>query len=145
MTTKELFDPKHIDIFIPDNIEFISFILTSLGYGNTNESSEEAREHGLDTIEKLLELELIEVFSWGHYEDKLKGKEIPLIKKMRYMAELWPKGAKRGDFYEMPMFKYKDWYLEALERDAKDFDTYEDFFKKIGNLEQWIEQNRPKE
>ena len=62
---------------------------------------------------------------------------------MRYLVDLWPKGADIPDFYGMPMFKYKDWYLEALERDSKEFDTYESFFKAIEDMEAWIEGNRP--
>lgn len=145
MTTKELFDPKNIELFMPDGVEFISTILSGLGYDYSNESSEEAREHGLDTIENLFELELIEVFHWGEYDKRLRGKQVPNIKTMRYIAELWIKGAKAPDFYGMPMFKYKDWYLNALKKEGLTPYTYWRTFvkEKIGDLEKWIEENRP--
>ena len=81
MTKEKLFRSKNIGLFMPEGVEFISSILFELGYTYSNISSEKAREHGLDTIEKLFELELIEVFHWGNYEEKLKGKEISIIKK----------------------------------------------------------------
>ncbi|WP_222984448.1 hypothetical protein [Flagellimonas meishanensis] len=150
MTKEELFNKKsvNIDLFHPEGVEFISSILQNLGYTYTNEFTEEAREHGLNTIEKLLELELIEVYHWGDYNEKLNGKLIPNIRIMRYLAELWQKGAKTPDFYGMPMFKYQKWYLDALKKVGFEYRgiDWKSFVKeKLGDLELWIEQNRPKE
>jgi hypothetical protein len=53
-------------------------------------------------------------------------------------------GADFPDFYAIPMFNFKDWYVENLKKTG--FDQYTDwewFVKnKIGNLEKRIEENR---
>ncbi|MDC6363514.1 MULTISPECIES: hypothetical protein [Flavobacteriaceae] len=146
MTTDELFDSTNIEIFMPEGVEFISSILSGLGYNYLDESTESARQHGLETIEKLLDLDLIEVYHWGEYDKSLRGKVIPKFKTMKYIAELWHNGAKMPDFYGMPMFKFKDWYIEALKNKGFTSSTNWRTFvrERIGNLETWIEENRPK-
>ena len=47
----------------------------------------------------------------------------------------------------MVMFKHKDWYVDALEKKGLTSTTdWKTFVKeKIGDLEKWIEDNRPQE
>lgn len=140
-----IFDKKNINLFTPDGIEFISDILQSIGYDDF--TTNEARRDGLRTINKLFELELIEVFHWGNYQNELKNKVIPDFDKMMYIQELWHKGADFEDFTNMPMFKFKDWYLNALNKNGMTSTTnWGNFVKKnIGDLEKWIKENRPKD
>ncbi len=74
MTSKEIFNSENIELFMPDGVEFIYSILQNIGF--TNFTTNKARQNGLETIKKLLELELIEIFHWGEYHNKLKDKDI---------------------------------------------------------------------
>lgn len=144
MKTKELFDKKNIELFMPDGVEYIYTILQGIGYSNNNFKSRKGRQEALEIIQKLFELELIEVFRWGEHHNKLKDKDISNEEIMKHIKEVWFIGADFEDFISMPMFKYKDWYLNALEKGGENFSLWIDFFNEIGDLEKWIEENRPK-
>lgn len=141
-----IFDKKNILLFEPENgVEMIYYILDNINHYN-NFTTKEARRDGLTAINKLFELDLIEIFHWGEYESELENKELSIFQKMMYLQELWFVGADFGDFAGMPMFKFKDWYINKL----KEFglEEYNDWTKfvneKIGNLENWILENKPK-
>ncbi len=142
-----LFEDKNVGVFSPyDGVEFIYSILQEIGY-YSNFKSPEARRDGLLVIQRLFDLKLIEVFHWGNYEKKLKNKELSTSEKMIYIQNLWFIGASFEDFHSMPMFKYKDWYIEKLEAQGMTQTTdWEEFVAtKIGDLEKWIEKNRPQD
>ena len=143
---KNLFDNKHIFLFEPyDGIEYIYSILQNIGH-YPDFKSLKARREGLMIINQLFELNLIEVFHWGDYENELKNKRLTTFEKMIYIQELWFIGANFEDFHKMPIFRYKNWYIEELEKlgmthttDWKEFVT-----NKIKNIGNWIEDNNPK-
>lgn len=141
-----LFDKKNILLFEPyDGIEFIYSILQNIGY-YPDFTTLKARRDGLRTVNQLFELDLIEIFHWGSYENELKNQELSIFDKMMYLQELWFIGANFENFSNMPMFKYKKWYLSKLEKlGMTDTTNWENFVEnKIGNIEQWIKSNSPK-
>lgn len=144
---RNLFDNKNLLLFEPyDGVEFIYSILQNIGH-YPDFSSIQARKEGLITINQLLELDLIEIFHWGKYENNLKDKDLTVSEKMIYIQELWFKGATFEDFHNMPIFKYKKWYIENLEKlGMNHYKDWKEFVKtKIGNLEKWIIENRLKQ
>ncbi|MFS4456718.1 hypothetical protein [Maribacter sp. 2304DJ31-5] len=146
MTKGDLFQKSDMDLFHPEGIEFISTILFGLGYTYENLSTKQARDGGLEVIELLFDLELIEVFHWGNYNEKLNGTELSKKQILNYIEELWFEGTDVPDFYGMPMFKYKNWYINALKKEGfqfrgMDWKTFVN--ENIGDLEKWIEENRP--
>lgn len=145
MTTKDLFKDNYIELFMPDGIEYISNILANIGYTYKNESSNKAKKHGLEVINKLLELDLIEVFYWGKNDNDYRGSQLLNSEIIALIDSFWFEGAHGPDFYGMPMLKYKNWYLDALKKERLTSTTsWKQFVKeKIGNLGEWIEQNRP--
>ena len=66
--------------------------------------------------------------------------------RMTYNDKIWFEGAKFPDLYGMVIFGTQKWYTEALEKKGMTNTTNWKLFvkNKIGNLEQWIEDNRPK-
>lgn len=65
---------------------------------------------------------------------------------MNLIEEVWFIGADTPDFYGMPMFKYKDWYIQKLEalgltHTGPDWKWFVE--NKIGDIEKWIEENKP--
>lgn len=139
-----IFDEKNIELFSPEGVEFIYNILDSVGI--TDFKSLEAKNIGLTIIKKLFGLGLIEVYHWGTYHEDLNGQELSLKQIIALIEKVWFVGADYPDFFGMPMFKYKDWYLKALEKEGLTITTnWKTFVKEeIGDLEQWIEKNRPK-
>lgn len=145
MIKQDLFDKENLDIFIPnDGVEFIYSILQSLGYRDF--TTKVAREHGLKIINQLFALDLIEIFHWGNYNKIFKNVIFNKIQTLRLIENIWFEGADYSDFIGMIIFKHKDWYIKALEKEGfTHTKNWENFVKeKIGNLEKWIKQNRPK-
>lgn len=61
---------------------------------------------------------------------------------------MWTENANFSDFYEMVWFGYEDWYINALKKEGyrKEKYSWNDFVKtKIGDLEKWIDENKPKQ
>ncbi|MCF8716464.1 hypothetical protein JM658_16680 [Joostella atrarenae] len=145
MKNETLFDEKYINLFSPDGIEFIYSILQSLGY--LDFKSSEAREKSISVIERLFELDLIEIFHWGDYQNMLKDRQFTTSETITHIKKVWFVGADFSDFYRMPMFKFKEWYLNSLREQGLEECTDWKIFveEKIGSLEQWIEENRPKD
>ncbi|WP_067032132.1 hypothetical protein [Allomuricauda sp. CP2A] len=146
MIKENIFAKENLNLFAPnDGVEFIYSILQNLGYRDF--TTKRARSHGLAVIKQLFELDLIEVFSWG--ENKKLFDNIILTKNqtLALIDNIWFIGADFSDFISMPMFKHKEWYIEALKKEGLNSTTnWKTFVKeKIGDLEQWIEKNRPKE
>lgn len=146
MRIEYLFDNRHIDVFSPyDGVEYIYSILQNTGHHDF--TTRKAREHGLAVIGGLFDLELIEVFSWGDYQKLFYNLNLDRNQIVKLIDNIWFIGADYSDFIGMPMFKHKDWYIKALEKlgmtHTTDWKTFVE--KKIGNLEKWIEENRPKD
>ncbi|RSC96104.1 hypothetical protein [Tenacibaculum singaporense] len=145
MNRIDIFDKENIGIFTPySGVETIGSILQNINHYK-DFTTIKARRGGLQVINKLFELDLIEVFHWGKYEHELKDKELSTFEKMMYLQELWFIGADFADFFSMPMFKYKDWYIKKLEdlgmTHYTDWTTFVD--ENIDDLVKWIEENRP--
>jgi hypothetical protein len=139
MTDKEFYSAKNVELFIPDGVEFLGSILD---YTKTHpRNTSEARTYGLELLGKLLEKELIEVFRWANPVNDFSKEGI-----LNYVKSVWFVGADYPDFYGMPMFKYKDWYLKALEDNWSNTDLYFDTWveDEIGDIGAFIEQHRPK-
>ncbi len=139
MTDQEFYSAKNVDIFSPDGVELLNRLIewtTAIPI-----YTPEAREYGLELIEKLLEKELIEVFRWANPVNDFSKEGI-----LNYLKSVWFVGADYLDFLSMPMFKYKDWYLNALEQRGLTSTTFFRTFveEEIGDIGAFIEEHRPK-
>ena len=146
MTNEELFNLKNVNLFHPEGIEFVSTILFGLGFEYENLNTDYARKEGLRYINKLLELDLIEIFHWGKFQNKLENKELSKEQTFEYICKSWQPGANVPDFYDMPMFKYKNWYVKSLNNIGLTSTTNWNTFvtNKVGDIEEWIASIRPK-
>lgn len=140
MKNSDLFTDSNIDLFMPDGVEYIYNVLQNIGWDEY--TSVEAREEGLQVLSRLFEMDLIEVFSFGNYQKKLKNRRLSNNEIINHLRKVWFVGADFNDFLGMPMFKYKDWYLNALKEegfsDKTDWRRFVD--ECIGDLEQWIKE-----
>lgn len=149
ITDEEFFIEKNILLFEPyDGIEFIYTILQNTGHNNFK--SIEARDYCLKVLKKLFDMDIIEIFSWGERKEQLKNSSLSKEEKLNFIKDQWFVGADFPDFFNMPMFKYKDWYIKGLEKEGMDQMTnWESFVSnKIGGikyLSSWIKEHRPAE
>jgi hypothetical protein len=144
ITKEDLFQEKHIELFMPDGIEFIYNILENICHSKDFKSTEVKRE-GLNVISILCDLDIIEVFHWGKLEPNISKTNFSKEDLINFVEKVWFEGANTQDFYSMPMFTYKKWYLDALEKKGLTIFTHWKTFVKeeIGDLEKWIEEVRP--
>ena len=146
MTLEEIYNKCDLFLFHPEGIEYVYNVLENLGYTNKEYSSKEARTEGLEIINSLLELNMIEIFSWNS-TDISTDKNISNREIMNRLKNVWFVGADFPDFIQMPMFKYKHWYLDALEK--KGFKQHKGIWSgfvksHIVDLIQFIKSNNPK-
>lgn len=125
-------------------MEFIHSILQNIGYRDF--TTKQARIDGLKVIAQLFDLDLIEIFHWGNHQNVLNGIKLDKSEIIKIIGNIWFVGADYSDFMGMSMFRHKDWYVEALKREGlklngMDWKTFVE--EKIGNIEKWIEKNRP--
>jgi hypothetical protein len=139
MTDQEFYNKKNVDIFAPDGVELLNRLIEWTTPLPIN--TPEARKHAIQLTEKLLEKELIEVFRWANPVNDFSKEGI-----LNYVKSVWFVGADYPDFYGMPMFKYKDWYLKALEQRGLTNTTFFKTFveEEIGDIGAFIEEHRPK-
>ena len=144
MISEDLFHENNLDVFIPnDGVEFIYSILQNVGYRDF--TSTQARTHGLQIIRQLVKMDLIEVFHWGEHHEMLSNLNLDENQTIQLIENIWFPGADYSDFLGIPMFGHKAWYLEALKKVGLTSTTdWKTFVKEnIGDMEQWIMENRP--
>ncbi|WP_298364850.1 hypothetical protein [uncultured Lutibacter sp.] len=147
MDKLNIFDNKYINLFLPnDGVEFLFNIINDgLGYNVNKPSSLHEREETLFIIEKLFKLDLIYVFHWGENHEKMKNEKFTIAETLNYINSIWFEKAYYPDYYGMVMFGHNKWYTNKLESlGMTDRTDWKWFVKnKIGNLEKFIEDNRP--
>ena len=146
MIEKDIFKGKNVNLFCPGANEFLYDYIYLLGYTDNASNDWKARHIVLSVLKHLLELDIIYIYSW-YNQPELKGKRMTIDEIIKKIDNLWFENAIFPDFYNMVMFGSKKWYIEALRKLGMTHTTnWEAFVKEtIGDLEQWIEENRPKD
>jgi len=145
MTKKELFTTKNSGILCPHAFEFVSFLLGFLGFSEEEYDTPEARNEVLTTLHLLLELDVLAVQTW-FAKPELDEKSLSVDEMIKFIDEIWFRGARFPDFYDMVLFTSTDWYEQKLRELGLTYTTDWHFFldNVIGDLEKWIKENRPK-
>lgn len=151
ITKEDLFKEEHLNIFTPDGIELIYRILENIGYyrvlNDKTHLTAQAKEDGLKVIEILCEMELIEIFDWGQEIPDISKTDFNKYELLAHLRKVWKVGTETHEFYGLPMFIYKKWYLDALKEKGLiniHETNWKEFVKnEIGDLEKWIEEVRP--
>ena len=141
-----IFNNEYINLFIPDDgVEFIHSIIQSLGYGIKDFKSQEVRTETLEAIRQLLEIEMLEVYSWHGHDVKTEVPKLSNEEILKKVKEQWFIGADYVDFLGMVMFGHPSWYVDKLnELGFTPTTDWKWFVKhKIGDLEKWIKDNKP--
>jgi hypothetical protein len=147
MSKLDIFYSRYINLFLPnDGVEFLFNIINELGYNVDKPLSVKERENILFVIDQLFKLDLIYVFHWGKNHNEMKNKKYTIVETLNHINTMWFEKAYYPDYYGMIMFGHKKWYTDKLENlGLTETTNWEQFVKnKIGDLEKWIEENKPK-
>ena len=141
------YDKKYLQIFSPTWTEYLWDIIAIIKNNDKNISKVEIKKHTLNYIKLMLKNNLIKVGNeWEN--KKLIFWDLSNEMILKKIDTMWFDGANYPDFLNMVWFGYQEWYIEALKKIGygKEKILWTDFVdKNIGDLEKWIEGNRPKE
>lgn len=143
----DIFSEKYNSILHPFHLENLDQLSVFIKNKNNHLPFKELKKETLEIISFLLENDIVYALeqNWmGNKEfkkTKLSNKDI--IDKIN---NNWREDTSWEEFYFMLWFKFQDWYTTKLS--AKGLTYYSvDWNKfindKIGNLEQWIQDNKP--
>jgi hypothetical protein len=141
---------SNIYLTCPDPFEFLPELLSMVGHSNFNEynlnKKLKARDEALNVIRILAELGILIVYEW-YTMPELNNIKLSTKDMLMHLDKVWFKEAKEADFYNMVIFGSPNWYLEKTKDMGLTITTDWKIFvkKRIGDLEDWIEKNRPKE
>ncbi len=144
MIEKDVFKGKNINLFCPNVNEFLYNFIYLIEYSDEASNDWKSRHVVLSVIEILLNFEVIYVYDWIA-KPKLKNKKLDNKSIIKEIDEIWFKGAKYSDYYNMVMFGSTRWYVDSLAKLGMTNTTNWEYFvkNKIGDLEKWIEDNKP--
>lgn len=144
-----IFDKKYVDLFYPYHNEILWEIADEIGYNN-DYTNPNAKKETLNVLKQMLDLDIINILCWVT-KPELENKNLTNKEIIKEIDKMWVKETDYPDFYSIVIFGLPKWYKEGLEAlglsemPTKDELSWEYFVEyKIGNLEGWIEKNRPK-
>ena len=145
MIRKYIFYEENISLFAPSSNEFLYNFIYQLGYKDEDANDWKARFIVLSVIKELFELRVLSVHSWCN-DEKLNNENLSIDEIINRIDYLWKKNTKYPDYYNMLVFGTQKWYIDKLRSlgmtNTTDWNSFVE--KKIGNLEKWIELNKPK-
>lgn len=145
MTKEELFKEEYIDLFSPFCFEYLHELIGLLGYYIDDYDKSETRENVLETLQILFDFEILEVCDWIQ-EPKLNGQNLTNREILNHIDRMWLKNTKYSDFYNLLIFSTQNWYTDKLVNLGLTHTANWKFFvkEKIGNLEKWLDEKKPK-
>lgn len=147
MIKSNFFEERFIGVFCPESNETILDFIYLLGYTDLTINTKQCKKDTLALIKVLLELDILEIYKWGKYEYLLKDIHFETNEILLLLERMWFEGIKYSDFYGIAIFGNTDWYVKKIRLEGLTYTTdWKTFVKeKIGNLEDWIQKNRPTE
>ncbi len=144
MINNYIFNKNYIGLFCPDSNEYLYNYIYELGYTDNDSKNWKCRYIVLSVIKYLLDNQVIYIYDWPNYPEIKKNMSNADI--IKTIDKLWLKESKYPDFFGMVIFGTSKWYKDNLERLG--LTIYTDWNKfvqsEIGDLEKWIENNKPK-
>lgn len=133
------------NFYIPNKIELLFDFFGDLDIKISKPYSKDKRENVLKWVRKLLEKNVLYAGEFNR-EKKFEKWNLPVNQIILKINSEWGENIDFPEFYNLVWFSYQKWYLEKLKdlgyNESIDWNWF--VKNKIGNLEQWIEENRPK-
>jgi len=135
----------YLEFYCPHSIELLFDLFYKFNI-KTNESyNKKSKQLVLNAIKVLLSQNIIMLGSFDDGENFIEWniKKEDVLKKI---DRKWKIDAEFPDFYNIVWIKYQDWYVYKLkDMGFKSTTNWSSFIEnEIGDLEQWIKDNKPK-
>jgi len=134
------------EFYIPHSIELLFDFFGKYNINTNEKYTKEIKRKVLNTISVLIQQKIIFVGNWIDKEN-FKKWDLANTETIKKIDNLWNENAEFSEFYNIAWFGYEKWYVDALESLGMTSQTDWGYFvkNKIGNLEKWIEDNKPKD
>lgn len=135
----------NIEFYCPYRIELLFDFFGKFKVSTQdNNYDRESKNKILNAVSILLEQKIIFAGKWIDVNNFEKW-DMTIPKIVLQIDNLWKNNTEFPDFYNMVWFGYQSWYIEGLNRlgfeRTRNWETF--VREKIGDLEQWIEENKP--
>ncbi len=143
----DLFSKTYNHIFHPFGLESLYHLSTFIKEKNKVKDVEKIKLLTLQSVSFLIEKDIISILEYDCTHSKsLKKIESNHKKTIEIIKNKLNDIEKLDELYDFFWFKFKDWYVKGLENlgvsmYTLDWPTFVE--EKIGDLEQWIEENKP--
>ena len=141
---------KYLNLYCPLSTEhlwdFIAEVLdkNKIEFGSFKNKS--LKKEVLEIISKLLNDNLIYVGNEWLNQSTIKRWNLSNEEIIKKIDEIWFESAEYPDFFNMIWFGFEDWYKNKIKNlgmtNTINWETFVNY--KIGDLEKWIEENKPK-
>ncbi len=140
----DLFDDKYIDLLCPNGIEYIWGVYMHLDISDKDASKPNNKKIVLDVIETLMNYGVLYVYEW-YKKPELNHQKLTIKETIDFIDEIWAKNSNYPDLYSMMYFGSPHWYVNKTGELGFTMTTNWRTFvhDKIGDLEKWIEENKP--
>ncbi len=136
-----LYNKNYIKLLCPFALENFWHIVACIKDNNTNIPTYELKPIVLEVVEYLLDNKLLFLVMENNNSSKMTTSEI-----LNFLDVKWKYDMDFIDLYVLAWFKFEKWYVNSLKKKGLDETTNWEYFvkNKIGDLEKWIEENKPK-
>lgn len=133
-----------VNFYIPNKIELLFDFFGEFNIKTNEPYIRERKDKVLNSIKIMLLQNVIYV---GKYDENKKFEtwNTPVEEIISKLDKIWTENMQFSEFYDMVWFGYKKWYLERLVKESYESTMDWKWFieNKIGNIERWIEENKP--
>jgi|GEM_PF-4678260 hypothetical protein len=148
MITINVFSTKYNGVFHPFGIESLYHLAVYIREKNIDIELDDLNTLTLEVFQYLINNNIIYVLE----NNWMKNKELNKIKLsnndlIKNIKEKMSSSKSMDEFYDFYWIKYQNWYREGLENKGLNVYTikWNEFInERIGDLEKWIEENKPK-
>jgi len=141
---------KYLNLYCPLHTEhlwdFIAEVLDKKNIPYEGSKKKNLKNEVLEIISKLLDYNLIYIGNEWLDQSTIKKWKLSNEEIIKKIDDIWFESAEYPDFFNMIWFGFEDWYKNKIKilgmTDTTNWETFVNY--KIGDLEQWIEENRPK-
>lgn len=133
------------NFYIPYKIELLFDFFPELNVRVDKYYSSDEKKEVLKWVRKLLEERIIFAGEFGD-DKKLKRWDLSIDKIIDKISANWKEDIDFPGFYNIVWFGYEDWYINALKKEGYNDELDWKWFldNKIGEIEVWVKENRPK-
>lgn len=141
---QDLFKNEYLGLLDPYSFEFLNHLIGLLGFSKTEYNDLKVKRNVLNVLKYMFELDIIQIKSWmnNSFKDDFN---MSIEETLNKIDSLWQRNMDFPDFYTIAYFETKEWYVNKIEdlgmTQTTDWKTF--VKENIGNLEEWIEINRP--